>query len=168
MKGETLQLNAALALFDDHLEEIKGALVDNMQSRIWSIEKPIDTGDDTLNWVRSEVYRLRVESATKGISRALRQIVGRQQYHNNTGSITDAQIALARERDITELFEELTGERVRHHMAKCPFHTDNTASLALGKYNRFTCFGCGEKGDTITLYMKIHGVGFIQAVRALI
>lgn len=41
----------------------------------------------------------------------------------------------------------------------CPFHNDSAPSLFLNdERNIFHCFGCGEKGDIITLYGKLKEV----------
>lgn len=77
-----------------------------------------------------------------------------------TTGITDEQIARAREYPITSLVES------RHGMAKCLFHKEKTASMSL-KHNRYYCFGCGEKGDTIDLLVKTKGMTFQDAVRSL-
>jgi hypothetical protein len=41
----------------------------------------------------------------------------------------------------------------------CPFHNDSKPSLYLNdEKNIFHCFGCGEKGDIISLYGKLKEV----------
>jgi hypothetical protein len=53
-------------------------------------------------------------------------------------------------------------------VALCPFHDERTPSFYLYTgSNRFCCFGCGEKGDVINLTMRLHGVGFADAVKML-
>lgn len=49
----------------------------------------------------------------------------------------------------------------------CPFHKDKNPSFQIKKDNTFTCYSCGEYGDSLDLYQKIHRVGFIEAVKAL-
>lgn len=47
--------------------------------------------------------------------------------------------------------------------AKCIFHDENTASLAIYANGSYKCFGCGEHGDLITLVQKIENVDFQSA-----
>lgn len=50
--------------------------------------------------------------------------------------------------------------------AKCPFHKENTPSLHLYKKTNSTyCFGgCGKPYDSISIYQKLHGCSFKDAV----
>lgn len=74
-------------------------------------------------------------------------------------------VARAKDYPITELIGRY-GIEVRRNMAKCPLHEDSTASMSF-KYNRFNCFGCGAKGDTIELVMKMQKCSFIEAVKSI-
>ena len=47
--------------------------------------------------------------------------------------------------------------------AKCIFHDENTASLAIYANGTYKCFGCGEHGDLITLVQKIENLDFQSA-----
>lgn len=47
--------------------------------------------------------------------------------------------------------------------AKCPFHTEKTASLSI-KNEHYKCFGCGAYGGTIDFVMNYYGVNFTQAL----
>ena len=49
---------------------------------------------------------------------------------------------------------------------KCPFHTDDTASLKIYK-DSFYCFGCGKNGDVISFTMLMENVSFKDAFRIL-
>ncbi len=50
----------------------------------------------------------------------------------------------------------------------CPFHDDKTPSFVVYKNGgRYTCFGCGEKGDVIDYICKSKGMFFSQAVKYL-
>jgi DNA primase len=50
----------------------------------------------------------------------------------------------------------------------CPLHTEKTASLHIYKENNtWHCFGCGEGGDSISLYRAISGCSFIEAINFL-
>jgi len=164
-----MNLTNALDIFSDNYEDIKKSCLENIEDILLNTPKPANTGDEMLDWVRLEVWKLKIEDKTKGYRLTYKRIVSRQQsaYSRKTACITDEMIERAREYPIRELFTELTGNELRHGMARCPFHEDHTASLSVGKFNRYKCFGCDEKGDSISLYMKLNNGNFINAVKAL-
>lgn len=48
--------------------------------------------------------------------------------------------------------------------AKCPWHSERTASLAFfSKSNTFKCFGCGKHGDLIDLVMELDNLYWKEA-----
>ena len=51
--------------------------------------------------------------------------------------------------------------------AKCVFHEENTASLAIYSNGTYKCFGCGEHGDLITLVQKMENLDFQSACRLI-
>lgn len=53
-------------------------------------------------------------------------------------------------------------------MYKCPLHNEKTASFVVYlDQNSFHCFGCGEGGDVIALYQKLHDVDFVTTLKEL-
>lgn len=54
----------------------------------------------------------------------------------------------------------------RRGFAKCPFHTEKTASLSI-KNEHYKCFGCGAYGGIIDFVMNYFGIGFKQALAKL-
>lgn len=152
MTSNTLTLHQAIEVFSDNLEDIKSACVDNMIA--------ILTEEGSGNWIREEIKKLRVEPYVKLHQR----IVSSQQAKlaQRTDSITDAMIARAREFPIEDMYDG----RLRRGSGLCPFHSEKTPSFNI-KNNKYKCFGCGEYGDSISFYMKMNNVGFIQAVRAM-
>jgi len=54
-------------------------------------------------------------------------------------------------------------------MGRCPFHQEDTASLALyPETNSWFCFGaCKTGGDVIKFYQRLHGCTFRVAVDEL-
>ncbi len=45
------------------------------------------------------------------------------------------------------------------------FHAEKTPSLVFSERHRcFYCFGCGENGDAISLFAKIHKIPYTQAM----
>jgi DNA primase len=58
--------------------------------------------------------------------------------------------------------------RGRHHIGLCPFHKEKTPSFHVSmETGRYYCFGCHEKGSVIDFVMKLEGLEFPEAVRAL-
>lgn len=76
-------------------------------------------------------------------------------------SITPEMIEFANNYPIEELDELIT---VKRGKAYCPFHDDKKPSMSVTG-NIFHCFGCGEKGNTITFVMKMTGLDFVGAVK---
>lgn len=58
------------------------------------------------------------------------------------------------------------------YRAVCPFHDDTVPSMSVRKSETgdwtFRCFACGAKGDSITFAMKYLGLGYGEAVAALL
>lgn len=164
-----MNLSESLVIFSDNLPDIRKACVENVQeiqSQYSPYKKMMDDDEWTLETIHLHANYLRVVEGSKHYLNTIKRIDGRRKQFSKD-SITETMITNARERPIQDLWYELVNTPVRGGMAKCPFHEDSTASLSLRKHNRYLCFGCGEKGDTIDLYMKINGVNFIQSVRAL-
>ena len=56
----------------------------------------------------------------------------------------------------------------RHHMARCPFHNEKTASFSVNEERQiFHCFGCGLGGDVFRFLMQIESLSFPEAVQFL-
>ena len=61
-----------------------------------------------------------------------------------------------------------TGKSSNREFYCCPLHNENTGSFVWYKNNNsWYCFGCGQGGDSVDIYQKLHEVDFIQAVKAL-
>lgn len=164
-----MNLSESLVIFSNHLPDIRKACVENVraiQLQYFPYKELDIDGECSKDDVHQHANYVRVQELSKSYLHTIKRIDGRRK-HFSKDNITEAMIDSARERSIVDLFTELTGQQVRNKMVKCPFHDDSTASMSLGKYNRYTCFGCDEKGDTIDLYMKLNGVNFIQAVKYL-
>lgn len=68
----------------------------------------------------------------------------------------------------------LIGENVRLRKAGrsfvglCPFHHEKTPSFHVNpERGFFHCFGCGESGSAVDYLMKLEGLTFVEAVKAL-
>lgn len=56
----------------------------------------------------------------------------------------------------------------RNYKAICPFHKEKTPSFSVSKRkNIFCCFGCGKKGDSITLVSEMLKISPLEAVKYL-
>jgi len=56
----------------------------------------------------------------------------------------------------------------KEYIGLCPFHDDRRPSLSVNPdKGLFHCFGCGESGDVIDFIMKLDGLSFPEARRAL-
>lgn len=63
-----------------------------------------------------------------------------------------------------EQIAEACGLTVLRHKCLCPFHDDTHPSLTIyARRNRYHCFACGAKGNTIDLVMKVLGMDFKDA-----
>src|SRR3954466_5064446 len=61
----------------------------------------------------------------------------------------------------------LTLRRVgRWRVACCPFHGEKTPSFYVYD-DHYHCFGCGAHGDAVDWIMRVHGLGFVDALQCL-
>lgn len=67
---------------------------------------------------------------------------------------------------------QLIGERVelrkagKDFVGLCPLHGERTPSFYVVPNKRiYHCFGCGETGDVFKFFMKLDGMGFVDAVK---
>jgi DNA primase len=78
---------------------------------------------------------------------------------------------LKRRVDIIRLFASFgvcLKPRGKRHEGLCPWHTDKDPSLSVDREKGlYHCFGCGEKGDVITLVEKMKGYTFREALSYL-
>ncbi len=86
--------------------------------------------------------------------------------------ISPQTIALVRERtDVVALIQESVPSlkrRGRSFVGLCPFHKEKSPSFHVNQERGFFhCFGCKESGSAIDFLMKLEGMTFPEAVRAL-
>ena len=56
----------------------------------------------------------------------------------------------------------------RQFRARCPFHSEKTASFYISpERNSYHCFGCGKGGDIFTFVEDMEGVPFKDALKIL-
>lgn len=126
--------------------------------------------------IRLDLQKMMIEQATEEPRRSLKRIVQRQQHllapTKKQGGVTESEIEQAREYPIEDMITtrvfKATGKWIGN--AHCPLvghEGEKTPSFYIDKHNRYKCFGCHGKGSAIDLYMDMHGVTFIQAVKKL-
>lgn len=169
---ETLSLHNALTIFQDHLEDIKTAVLENCAWRLENVRPwPSIKGENPLiaeigSWIIEEEKKQIIAVPVYTVKR----IVARQQQAGRvriSSKVSEEMIEVARQHPIEDLYTTTTGFRVRGGMGKCPFHDDNTASFSMRRFNRYRCFGCDAKGSVIDFYMRMHDCDFKTAVRLL-
>lgn len=164
-----MNINEALLIFSEHIPDIRKACVENAKHIMSTPHKEWDIDSDqrvTPEDLLLHAVYIDMVNRLAPLERTIKRIDGRCRHAS--GSLTEENIISAREHSIQELWTELVGSPIRMGMTKCCFHPDKTASMSLRRYNRYHCFGCDEKGDTIDLYMKLQKVDFVQAVKQLI
>lgn len=180
-KGEVIQLNAALSIFEDHLDEIKQACEENIQHIIISTTRSLNQTqkywaevvaretDEEYEVIEKELHQMRLRELITPIQKVHRRIVGRQQHVLNPkiGRITETMIERAKEHPLEELYEGRLFGRNKNKLGLCPFHTERTPSFTIFPNNRYHCFGCGEHGSVIDFVMKTENKTFLEAVRLL-
>ena len=87
------------------------------------------------------------------------------------GRIPDQIVERLRDRvDIVDLVGRYVGLRRsgRSYKGLCPFHDEKTPSFSVSpERGSYHCFGCQEGGNAFTFLMKLEGLSFPEAVRAL-
>lgn len=151
----------------EELVHLKDIISDNLAHDLSQYKRREATGNENLDYVRNEVDNLFIKQIVGDRVATIKYIIGRIEGHGRKSSlpVTQDMIERANQYPIRDLY---VGEAPGKGLVKCCFHEDKTNSLSLGKYNRYKCFGqCNESGSAIDFYMKLNGVKFVEAVRAL-
>lgn len=164
-----INLSAALSIFEENIPDIRKACVENIRVVVSKHQPAREMTDDdemTVDNIWQHVNHLTIKEKTDQMVRILKRIDGRK-AHFSKDSITDDDIARAKEKPIEELYDgQLFGRKKKSGL--CPFHQERTPSFYIfTKDNRFHCFGCGVHGSSIDFVMKRDGVDFIAAVKSL-
>lgn len=162
-----MRLTEAFDIFEENMDEIIVAMRDNIRDSITNIN--IRSEAFGTSWVADEVKRLMIEQQVGSLIRSHNFARSYMDAKRNPtqGRITQADILRAKEYPLNELY---VGKLVKHnktYSGLCPFHNERTSSFHI-KNNRFKCFGCEARGDSIDFYRRLHNVLFTQAVKALI
>lgn len=161
---ETINLKQAVDIFEENRADIRQACVKNMEFSLKKLEKPNPAKAKSYNhfWVQANVYQLKRESIIDQYKPTIRAIDVWLQP-KQAGAIQELDVEQAKAHPIAELLNT----QGKKGNVSCPFHQDRKPSLQIKKNNTFTCYSCGEYGDSIDLYQKLHNVDFITAVKAL-
>jgi len=166
-----IQLNQALSIFEDDHDEILESCQKNIAHIVLDNPKPEPSGNETLDEVREDIRKIRIETQTAGYRKTVKRIQSIKEHKRRPrkNRITDADIDIAREYPIEDLYDgDLRGPESGRRFGRCPFHSERTPSFCIHPDNRWSCFGqCNEHGDSIDFYQRLHGCDFIAAVRAL-
>ena len=71
--------------------------------------------------------------------------------------------------DVLNRYGIPTEKRGKNHFALCPFHNEDTPSLAVDPIrNTWKCFGCGRGSSVVDFVMAKEGLDFAEAARKLL
>jgi hypothetical protein len=100
----------------------------------------------------------------------LRRMIWASKGITPQGWISDEQIQQARAMPIQVILRQQSFRKSgRTLMGLCPLHREKHPSFHIyHKDNRFICFGCNQKGDSIKLVQLLHGYSFKEAVSYLL
>lgn len=160
---ETINLQQALDIFEDEIGAIEKASQVNEKHQTGLLKSPSLATSKSFHhwWVDANTHQIKKQSIEENHNRVCRAIHFRKQPKTKD-TITPQDIERAKEYSIHDL---LNTQHCKGNIS-CPFHEDKNPSFAIKK-NRFNCFSCGEHGDVIDLYQKLHHTDFINAVKAL-
>lgn len=175
-EGVTIQLNEALSIFKENLEEVKEQLSADILTELEALPEIVQDENENLMWVRNEMRALEIEKIRTERTLTINRIVSYLQNVvidpptplKKASKITEEDIARAREMPIEEMYSgRLFKSGGKSQCGLCPFHNERTPSFHIYKDNRYKCFGCQEHGDAIEFYMKQNGLKFIDAVKRM-
>jgi hypothetical protein len=153
-EGKCLRLQA--------LQEQLQRQEDHLSERLAFYKKSAENGEPYQDREFVASFIADDEKHIEKLKRQRRTLLAEAQGKTRNDRITAEMIDRAREYPI----ESLIGTNGRRGNVLCIAHEETNPSMSL-KGNRARCFSCGYFGDTIDVYMKLHGVGFVEAVRAL-
>lgn len=78
--------------------------------------------------------------------------------------ITDSEITMARAVEVRDILAD-AGIAIQRNRIPCPVHDGSKPNFSF-RDNLYNCFSkCGRGGDSIDLVMRLHDIGFCDAVR---
>lgn len=170
-------IEAVLYLIPE-LEKDKNRFLQDFAQRLESIaEDRLLTEDQIWFWLTVAKYcsseSLQLRNTQRNLDRLYRlRWLYKPWPRSDQRRVTQEEIETARQRSIAEIASPYL-QKIRKSganlVALCPFHLEKTPSFYLySEHNRFHCFGCEERGDTIAFIRKIQNCSFVEAVKQLI
>jgi len=151
LNDENLKISPILKF---HIKDLNDKINDTVAER-----RKLERGSSVDHWLE---LRIKEQMYFKEKLETLLKMANKKAP--TTGYITDADIEKARDYPISELLTFNSSG-----FCNCIFHNEDTASLKYRKdLNYVHCFGgCAKTYDSISVYMKLYNVSFVEAVRAL-
>jgi len=137
-------------------------------------KKELGQAIDDLHEIRAEWHRTGVEwwliqymdENIERMAKRYHKLGNRLRYGKNVSLDKTDSLAKAKQFPIVDILG--ISPRGNKMMVRCPLHDDGTPSMCLYlERNGFHCFGCGEHGDVLDLYMKLNNVDLPTAIKAL-
>lgn len=164
-----VNLSTALSIFEDQLPDIRKSCVENIRAiqAQYSPYKELHIDDEyTREAIHQHANWLHVQEKTQHYVRTIKRIDSKRQHYASTNTITEEDIARAKEIPISELYDgQLFGRKRKTGL--CPFHNEKTPSFHVSEKNYFKCFGCQVHGSAIDFIMLRDGKTFVEAVKIL-
>jgi len=114
--------------------------------------------------VADVIFLSEIPKLEKEIKKIERIISYRNQPAKTVDRITPEDIATAKEVPLNQFLDFN-----RAGFTHCIFHEEKSASMKWYQdKNRFVCFGCNQKGDSVDIIMKLYNLTFLDAIRKLI
>ena len=130
-----------------------------MEVRAWVQTIP-DHKNIRINAIREQLIDAKTNPQAHDVDKLIMEV----KYLKGTEEkATPEMIARAKEYPL----EQLLDTKGKKGNISCPFHKDRTPSFQIKKNNTWTCYSCGEYGDSISLYQKLNNTSFLEAVRKL-
>lgn len=181
-KDGSLSLREAVVIFDENIDEIIEAVSLNIKDKKEEHEALhtevlsfLDT--DKQIELATEVHSIVIQNETQEMAHSLKALVRHKNAKNTSQSqhsITDTDIARAKEYPIQDLYIGKLRKQGSKFWGTCAFHVEKSASFVIDtRRNNWRCFGaCGTGGDSIAFYAKMHNLDmrkdFTKIIRALV
>jgi len=157
-----------LKAFPEAKDTIKGYIADAREEIITIIDRQTQYKRDILGWNDRWLLDLAIEMTDNSINRLEKRIRRWQFLLARPKKGDQYNVEQAKRVPIADLYEGQLRPVGGRLQGKCPFHDEKTPSFVVYiEQNKFHCFGCNERGDSIDFIQKRDGVGFLEAVKKL-
>ena len=151
-------------IFKAKTREFEERIVLERRMKNYYADEYVQTNEPWLK-LALQMQDMRIESWDKERSRFEKYARFTRQTDNRA---FEEQVARAKEYDIMDLLEHPVSVYAGRAKFLCPLHAEKSPSFVVfTQENRYYCFGCNSKGDSIDLYQKMNNVSFITAIKNL-